>query len=209
MIFSIICTNKFFMIETFRKIMVKKKKPFIVITIIFTIVLIFNVQNVLAESRNTLLFNFIKENQNFDGGFYEFSSVYTEDQDPTLEATRASLNVLEALNMWDDIDKDDVKTWIIPQINSIIDSENNSRMLSLALESLNLVDGMEDLGSEPSSSIKNYLNTLIVELDNNTIGYALNEGQEPSVFGCFFVLNSFYYLGNGTSILILDEICQI
>jgi prenyltransferase beta subunit len=194
------------MIEAFKKNMEKKKKTFIAIIIIFFVGVIFNIQTVLGESRNTLIFNFIKENQNFDGGFYEFSTFLTEDQDPTLEATRASLNVLEALNRWDDIDKEDIKTWIVPKITSIIDSENNSRMYSLALESLDLVDGLEDLGIEPSSQIEAFLETLKIELDNDTIGYALTEGLNASVFGCYFVLSSYFYLANSSSILIINEI---
>lgn len=192
------------MINGFKKIMAKKKSILIVITISFLVLTVLNPVFVLGATRRAVLVDFIIENQDLEGGFYEYREDDSEESLITIDATRSSLAVLDRLNELSQIDQDDqedAKNWLTSGIGSNIQNENNTIDFALALEGLETLDALDLIVGDERNEIITFLDSGKETIDNNT-GYRLSEESVSSVFGIFFTLKSYDHLSNSSANLI-------
>ncbi len=192
------------MINGFKKIMAKKS-ILIVITISILVLTVLNPVFVLGATRRAVLVNFLVENQDLEGGFYEYREDDSEESLITIDATRSSLAVLDRLNELSQIDQDDQEdaaNWLTSGINSNIQNENNTIDFALALEGLETLNALDLIVGDERNEIITYLNSGKETIDNNTIGYRLSEESVSSVYGIYYTLKSYDHLSNSSGNLI-------
>ena len=173
------------MMNGFKKNMAKKKSILITFTISILVLTVLNPIFVLGATRRAVLADFILENQDLDGGFFEYKEDGSEESLITIDATRSSLAILNRINQLSQIsenDQQDAISWLTSAITSNIQNENDTIDFALSLEGLEILDTLDLIVGEERNGIVTYLESVKETIDNNTVSYSLSEDSDASVF---------------------------
>ncbi len=148
----------------------------------------------LSLTRQEYAVEFIKSTQDdIRGAFSEYNQYSSEETyTQSVLSTRSAIIALDILGALEDIDTSSTDNWILDHINWGIDF-NSLQNISECIESLYHIDQEAATGYARIEDFKEFADNLQV-VDGDLIGYAINSGLDPSIFGTYYIVKTYYFL---------------